>query len=87
MMKKRPSRPRSMVMAGEHEKAGLKARLGAYWNRLGVYQKKLDPARVVSDPARVVSREVVHVYFLKMRIILNGTFVLYKQNLSFRAER
>jgi len=36
-------------MAGEHEKAGLKARLGAYWTRLGVYQeKKLEPARGVS---------------------------------------
>ncbi len=80
MMKKRPSRPRSMVMAGEHEKAGLKARLGAYRNRLASYQKKLEPARCVSDPARVVSREVVHAYFL-------STFVLYKQNLSFRAER
>lgn len=58
-MKKRPSRPRSMAMAGEHEKAGLKARLRAYRNRLGVYQKKLEPARVVSDPARGVSRAEV----------------------------
>ena len=87
MMKKRPSRPRSMAMAGEHEKAGLKARLRAYRNRLGVYQKKMEPARGVSDPARGVSRGVVHVYFLKMIFILNSTFVLYKQNLSFPAYR
>ena len=80
-----------MAMAGRYEKAGLKARLGAYWAGQGpasfVSEKKLEPARCVSDPARVVSREVVHAYFLKMRIILNSTFVLYKQNLSFRAER
>lgn len=69
------------------KKAGLQARLASYWTRLGAYQKKLEPARGVSDPARGVSRGVVHVYFLKMRIILNSTFVLYKQNLSFPAER
>lgn len=42
MMKKRPSRPRSMAMAGEHEKAGLKA-------RLMVYQESEGPASVVSE--------------------------------------
>jgi hypothetical protein len=41
-----------MAMAGDHEKAGLKARLGAYQAGQGpvsfVSRKKLEPARSVS---------------------------------------
>lgn len=86
--KKLPLRQLLMGMAGK-AKAGLQGPAGFLSGaRLEVYLGKLDPARGVSRvrPEAYLERSPQG-RSVKMKIILSSTSVLYKQNLSFRADR
>lgn len=93
--KKLPLRQLLMDMAGK-AKAGLQGPAGFLSEaRLEAYLGKLDPARGVSRVRLEAYQTRLEAYLelspqgrsVKMKIILSSTSVLYKQNLSFRADR